>query len=164
MHPHPAGRHQHTWIHFNIFPFDKNMQIDASYSQIATTNLGTCYKELFDFAPRSCWKLTTRLPVFLLTASHLPVVFALSQPITSCSSAHFTHLFCFSYSHLSWTSSCLFHSLFTPAGFYFPNSTLLLGFQHTPDGTQGMLNSGDKAPQTIYKSITLSVNPFFIRY
>lgn len=27
------------------------MQIDASYSQIATSNLGTCYKELFDFSP-----------------------------------------------------------------------------------------------------------------
>lgn len=70
MHPHPAGRHQHTWIHFNIFPFDKNMQIDASYSQIATSNLGTCYKELFDFSPRSCWKLTTqpsRLPLNSIT-------------------------------------------------------------------------------------------------
>lgn len=59
-----------TRIHFNIFPFDKNMQIDASYSQIATTNLGTCYKELFDFSPRSCWKLTTqpsRLPLNSVT-------------------------------------------------------------------------------------------------
>lgn len=35
----------------NYFSLDKNMQIDASYSQIATSNLGTCYKERFDFSP-----------------------------------------------------------------------------------------------------------------
>lgn len=81
------------------------------YPQISSSNLGTCYKELFDLF---IWKVThpeIPSPLYLLKASHL-----LCARLIFNSSTYFVHLSVFSHSHLSCASSSLLQSCSPPQG------------------------------------------------